>query len=67
MRGGKLESFGSVSQKQKLTIRSLAWPNGAILTCRLCLFRTEKTAEEMEKYLNKWPSCCDAPVDVRPK
>lgn len=68
MRGGNFKSFGEVSQKQKLTIRVLAWPNGAQIGCRRCEKYANKTPEQMERYLTKWPRCpkCGEYASVKP-
>lgn len=68
MRGGNFQSFAELSQKRKLTMRQLAWPNGAILICACgCGYKSEKTPEEMEQYLTKWPRMHGFPANVRPK
>jgi len=63
---GKPESLGVLSEKWVEKVKTLAWPNGAILTCPVCFRRKAKTPEEMEQYLKRWPKCCGQPADVRP-
>lgn len=69
MRSGIPESLTSValSAKALKNIERFAWPKGAILRCPVCLRESKKTAQEMQKYLRKWPRCCSVPADVRPK
>lgn len=61
-----MQSFNELSEKAKEKVSKLAWPKGAVLTCPSCLRRAEKTAEEMNKYLKKWPKCCGIPAQVKP-
>lgn len=65
------ESFQTValSAKALRSIKNLAFPNGAILSCACgkCDYRKEKTAEEMEQYLTSWPRMHGYPANVRPK
>lgn len=65
----KPEHAGSLalSLKALKNIEKLAWPKGAILRCPVCLRESEKTAEQMKKYMQKWPKCCDVLAEVRPK
>lgn len=62
----KLESFASLSAKTVAQVKKLAWPNGAIMTCGVCLTSKQKTPEEMNRYLKRWPKCCNVPVSVKP-
>lgn len=57
----------ALSMKALKNIEKLAFPNGAILTCKACGRTSEKTAEQMKAYVQKWPRCCSIPADVRPK
>lgn len=68
MRTNRLESFAEISRKQKLTIGVLAWPNGARVFCGTCDRGADKTPEQMEQYLSKWPKCpnCGIPAQVKP-
>jgi len=63
-----MQSFADLSEKAKQQIRKLAWPEGAEISCKLCHRRSVKTAEQMDKYLSKWPKCpkCGIPASVRP-
>jgi len=54
------------SVKALKNIEKLAWPNGARLTCPVCLISKVKTPEEMAQHLKRWPRHCDVPVDVKP-
>lgn len=40
---------------------------GAVLTCPKCGRSSDKTADEMVRYMRKWPRCCGTPADVRLK
>lgn len=57
----------ALSAKALANLEKFAWPKGAILTCPICLRRSEKTPEQMKKYLQKWPVCCGVPAEVKPK
>lgn len=61
-----MQSFGALSEEARRKVRKLAWPNGAELWCPKCERRSVKTAEEMDKYLMKWPRCCGVPAQVKP-
>jgi hypothetical protein len=56
----------SLSVKALKNIEKFAWPNGAVLSCSACLRRSEKTPEEMQRYMKKWPRCCGVPASVKP-
>jgi len=56
----------ALSAKALKNIEKLAWPKGARLTCSVCLLSKDRTPEEMQKYIDKWPRHCDRLVDVRP-
>jgi hypothetical protein len=61
-----MQSFQQVSKDTRVKVRQLAWPNGAVLWCVKCPRRSEKTPDEMERYLKKWPRCCGIPAQVKP-
>lgn len=70
MRGGNPENLSSaaLSIKALRNIKKLAFPAGAVLSCACgCGYSSEKTAEEMEKYLNGWPKMHGYPANVKPK
>lgn len=69
MRGGNPENLSTValSAKALRNLEKYAWPKGAILSCGVCLRSAEKTPEEMQKYMKKWPRCCNVPANVKPK
>jgi len=56
----------ALSAKALKNIEKLAWPKGAILTCPVCFVKRTRTPEELTKYVDKWPTHCGVPVDVRP-
>jgi hypothetical protein len=68
MSDSKMENLNNAawSMKALQNIEKLAWPKGAILTCPICLRRSEKTPEQMKKYMNKWPRCCNVLAEVKP-
>jgi len=63
-----MQSFSELSDKTKKKVGKLAWPKGAILYCGTCPRRSEKTPEQMEKFLSSWPKCpqCGTPAQVKP-
>lgn len=71
MRSGNPENLSSaaLSIKALRNIKNLAFPNGAVLSCACgqCGYSSEKTAEEMERYLTKWPRMHGYPANVKPK
>lgn len=56
----------ALSTKALQNIKKLAFPNGAVLSCSACGRQSEKTAQQMEKYLQKWPKCCGVFASVKP-
>lgn len=58
----------ALSAKALKNIEKYAFPRGAVLSCACnCGYESEKTAEEMKQYLNKWPRMHGYPANVRPK
>lgn len=75
MRGGNPQNSNTLGlskvMKQKFAstevFTKFVFPNGAIMSCAVCGRENTKTPQEMEKYLKKWPRCCNVPANVRPK
>lgn len=69
MRSRAPESLNTIALSAKAleNLEKFAWPKGAVLSCPVCLRRSEKTAAQMQKYMKKWPRCCEVPADVKPK
>lgn len=69
MRGGNPENLASIalSTKALRNLEKFAWPKGCLMYCKLCGRESEKTPEQMQEYMKKWPRCCGVPADVKPK
>lgn len=56
----------ALSAKALKNLQRFAWPNGAKVYCGICFKTKIKTAEQMKRLMEKWPVCCDRPIEVRP-